>query len=169
MSYETCKPYSLFLILIYFCTSETVCVCVYAQSVSHVWLYHSVDCSPLVSSVHRAFQVRILEWVAISYSRGSSWPSDPACISCIGRQILYHWATKEAPLLWVEHFKWPDFKFIDSFFWLMKSAVEALYWIFQCSHYMLCSRIYALTLSGAFLRNPKKNLSWSCIVFSGIV
>jgi len=38
--------------------------------------------------------VRILEWVAISYTRGSSQPRDPTCvsyISCIGRQILYHW------------------------------------------------------------------------------
>ena len=32
---------------------------------------------------------RILEWVAISFSRGSSRPSDQAHVSCIGRQILY--------------------------------------------------------------------------------
>ena len=41
---------------------------------------------------------QILEWAAISYFRGSSWPRDQilvSCISCIGRQILYHW---EAPL-----------------------------------------------------------------------
>ena len=40
------------------------------------------------------------EWIAISYSRGSSWPRDQtqvSCISCIGRQILYHWASWEAP------------------------------------------------------------------------
>ena len=36
------------------------------------------------------FQARILEWVAISYSRGSSWPRGPTCVSCIGRWILYH-------------------------------------------------------------------------------
>ena len=41
-------------------------------------------------------QARVLEWVAVSFSRGSSWPRDPTCISCIGRQILYHWATWEA-------------------------------------------------------------------------
>ena len=39
---------------------------------------------------------RILEWVAISYSRGSSWPRDGTCVSCIGRPILYHWARWEA-------------------------------------------------------------------------
>ena len=37
-----------------------------------------------------SFQARILEWVAISFSRGSSWPRDQTCVfcvSCIGRQI----------------------------------------------------------------------------------
>ena len=35
---------------------------------------------------------RILEWAAILSSRGSSQPRDWACISCIGRHILCHWA-----------------------------------------------------------------------------
>ena len=54
-----------------------------------------MDCSPSGSSVHGIFQARTLEWVAISYSRGSSPPSDLtwiSCVSCIGRWILYHWA-----------------------------------------------------------------------------
>ena len=38
-----------------------------------------------VSSVRGILQARILEWVATSSSRGSSWPWDRACISCIGR------------------------------------------------------------------------------------
>ena len=38
------------------------------------------------------FPERMLDWVAIAYSKGSSWPRDPTCISCIGRQIIYHWA-----------------------------------------------------------------------------
>ena len=37
-------------------------------------LCDSMDCSPPGSSVHGIFQVRILKWVAISFSRGSSWP-----------------------------------------------------------------------------------------------
>ena len=52
------------------------------------------------SSVHRIFQARILECVAISSSRGSSWLSDRtriSWVSCIGNWILYHWATWEAP------------------------------------------------------------------------
>ena len=39
-------------------------------------------------------QTRILEWVAVSFSRGSSQPRDLTCVSCVGRQILYHWATR---------------------------------------------------------------------------
>ena len=43
------------------------------------------------------FQARILESTAISFSRGSSQPRDQIHISCVGRQILYHWATRDAP------------------------------------------------------------------------
>ena len=55
-----------------------------------------MDCSLPGSSVHEIFQARILEWVAISFSGGSSWPRVRTRISCIGRWILYHWATREA-------------------------------------------------------------------------
>ena len=48
------------------------------------------------SSVHGIFQTRILVWVVISVSRGDpSQPRDQTHISCIGRQILYHWVTWE--------------------------------------------------------------------------
>ena len=56
-----------------------------------------MDCNLPGSSVHGIFHARILEWVAISFSRGSSWPRYQTCVSCTGRQILYHWVTKEAP------------------------------------------------------------------------
>ena len=52
--------------------------------------------SPPGSSAHRISQARILEWAAISFSRGSSWPRDWTCISCFGRLVFYHWATREA-------------------------------------------------------------------------
>ena len=51
-----------------------------------------MDCSPPGSFVHGIFQERILEWVVISYSRGSSQPRNWTHISCTGRQILYHCA-----------------------------------------------------------------------------
>ena len=50
-------------------------------------------------SVHGISQARILQWVTISFSRGSSSPRGQTHISCIGRQILYHWATREAHVL----------------------------------------------------------------------
>ena len=55
-----------------------------------------MDCSLPGSSVYGICQARLLEWVAISFSRGSSWPRDKTYASCIGRGILYHSATREA-------------------------------------------------------------------------
>ena len=55
----------------------------------HPTLCDSMDCSPPGSSVHGIFQARILEWVAISFSRGFSWARHRTPVSCIGRQILY--------------------------------------------------------------------------------
>ena len=50
-----------------------------------------MDCSLQGYSVHWIFQARVLEWVAISFSRGSSRPRDQTQVSRIaGRQILYH-------------------------------------------------------------------------------
>ena len=56
-------------------------------------------CSPPGSSVLGISQARKLEWVAISFSRRSSWSRDWASISCISRWILYHWATSSVQLL----------------------------------------------------------------------
>ena len=47
-------------------------------------LYDPMDYSPPGSSVHRFSQARILEWVAISFFRGSSWPRDRTHVSYIG-------------------------------------------------------------------------------------
>ena len=55
--------------------------------------YNPMDCSPPGSSVHGVLQARILEWVAMSSSRESSWPRDwthVSYISCIERRVLYH-------------------------------------------------------------------------------
>ena len=57
-----------------------------------------MDCSPPGFLVHGILvHSRILPWVAISFSRGSSWFRDWTCISCVSRWILDHWATREAP------------------------------------------------------------------------
>ena len=59
-----------------------------------------MDCSSPGASVHGILQARILEWVAISFSRGSSWPRVQTYISyvsCIGRWVLYHLSHRETP------------------------------------------------------------------------
>ena len=55
-----------------------------------------LDCSPPGSSVYRISQARILEWVVTSFFRGCSQSRDQILVSCIGRWILYHSATREA-------------------------------------------------------------------------
>jgi hypothetical protein len=77
-------------------------MCVQVRSVAQSCLtcWDCIDCSPPGSSVQGIFPARILEWVAISSSRESSWPRDwiwVSYISWIGQRILYHWATWEAP------------------------------------------------------------------------
>ena len=67
---------------------------VYAQSC--LTLCDAMDYSLPGSSVHGIFQARILKRVAISYSKKSSWSRNWTCVSCIDRQIVYHWATWEA-------------------------------------------------------------------------
>ena len=55
-----------------------------------------MDCSPSGSSVHGISQARMLEWVAISFSRGSSWPRDWTHIFCIAGRFYTNWATRDA-------------------------------------------------------------------------
>ena len=58
-----------------------------------------MDCSLPGSSVHGILQVRILEWVAISFSRESSLPSNQTQVSCTTGRFFTNWATREAPTL----------------------------------------------------------------------
>ena len=59
-----------------------------------------MDCNPPGSSLYGIFQARILEWIAIFPSRGSSWPKDRTCVSwvsCVAGRFFYHlrhWASK---------------------------------------------------------------------------
>ena len=62
-------------------THVSVCVCVCVTQ-SCLTLCDSMDCSPPGSSVHGILQARIPEWVAISFSRGSSQPRDGTQASC---------------------------------------------------------------------------------------
>ena len=56
-----------------------------------------MDCSLPGSSEHRIVQARILEWVAISFCRGPSWPRDQTWVSWIAGGYLTAWATRVLP------------------------------------------------------------------------
>ena len=81
-----CKPG--FLIL------ETTCVCAFTHMTLATWLCNPMNYSPSVSSVHGIFQARILEWVAIPFSRGSFQPRDQGSNPC-----LLHWQVNS--LAWI--------------------------------------------------------------------
>ena len=60
-----------------------------------------MDCSLQGSPVQKIPQEWILEWVAISFTRGSSWARDQTLLSCIAGRFFTIWAIREAPyVLW---------------------------------------------------------------------
>ena len=98
-----------------------------------------VDCSPSGSSVHGLLQARILEWSAISYSRGSSRPRDRTCISwdsCTGRWILYQWATWKAPANSAENLLFggcgPNLSPLFMQYWTRHHRTQFHYWENGC-------------------------------------
>ena len=62
-----------------------------------------------VSSVHGILQARILEWVAIPFSKGSSWPRDRTQVSCTAGRHFNLWATREALWLNISFIKFVSF------------------------------------------------------------
>ena len=73
-----------------------------SESVSQscLTLCDPMDWIPPGSSVHGISQARILEWVDIPFSRGSSWPRDQTHISCIAGRFFTVWAAREAQEYW---------------------------------------------------------------------
>ena len=81
------------------------CVCTWVQLC--LTLGDPMDCSSPGSCVQRIFQARVLEWVAVTYSKGSSQPRDRTRVSCgfcISKWILYHCTTGEGHPLCTGHF-----------------------------------------------------------------
>ena len=58
-------------------------------------LWGLMDCSPSGSSVHGILQARILEWVAVPFSRGSFRPRDQTQVSFIAGRFFTIWATRD--------------------------------------------------------------------------
>ena len=108
------------------------------------WWYHvaqscptlcdPMDCSPPGSSVHGLLQARILEWLAISSSRGTSLPRDWAHVSCIGRRDSLPLSHQGSP--WV--------------------CVCAYIYIYACAHTHMLKLIKMYTLKiHLYLHSPK--------------
>ena len=103
-------------------------VCVFSCSLVSSSLDH-MNCSLPGSSLHGLFQARTLEWVSTSNFRGSSQPRGwtcVSCISCVGRQTLYHWATgKACHVVRVQVFLW-DYHFNSSWY-IHRSGITGSY------------------------------------------
>jgi len=108
-----------------------ICMCVCACVLNHfsrVGLCDPMDCSPPGSSVHGILQAGILEWVAISYSRGASQTRDQICIShvsCIGRRVLVHLHHLGSPCVCVCNIYITSLSIID--WWTLRLFLELCY------------------------------------------
>ena len=79
-------------------THSSWCICYKWVLVvqSYLTLWDPMDCRLPGFSVHGVLQARILRWVAIPFSRGSSLPRDQTQVSCPAGRSSTVWATKEA-------------------------------------------------------------------------
>ena len=88
---EVCQSVSVLLICSFVSFFQILHMwCVLAVQ-SCLTLWDPKDCSPPGSSILGIFQARILEWVAILFSRGSSWPRNRTQISCITGTFFTIW------------------------------------------------------------------------------
>ena len=69
-----------------------------------------MDCSPPGSSDHGIFQARILKWLAISFSRGSSWPRDQTCTSCLAG---FTTEPPREPFVWMDWLRLLDLPLLE--------------------------------------------------------
>ena len=109
---------------------------------SCVTLCGPVDCSPPGSSVQGISQARILEWVAISFSRGSSWPGDRIHVSCMAGEFFTIEPLRK-PIIWF---------FSVCFFWSVQLKVCQFCLSFQRTNFWfhLFSLLFSLFLIALF-------------------
>ena len=86
---QECWAYALIMWYKSLTQNLSLQVVVFVQSLSRVQLFcDPMDCSLPCGSVHGILQARILEWVAIPFSRGSSWPRDGIRVSSLAGDSL---------------------------------------------------------------------------------
>ena len=111
LNYELCRNtlfiFQIFMVFfqIYFCYKCVIVRQVVVWSLNHVRLFcDSINSNPPGFSVHGISKATILEWVAISFFRGSFWPRDWTHISCgsgkLAGGFFTSWATSEAQEYW---------------------------------------------------------------------
>ena len=108
--------------------------------ISGVRLCDPVDCSPPGSSVHGILQARILEWVAVSFSRGTSWPMSPtlwadASLTELRRKLL-QWSAR-----------WRLFPSV------LSGGLFTYHWVLRVLKYILDTSFF-------LIRYDKGNQSW---------
>ena len=90
--------YTLYNICTHPIIYTNILILLFSHQVPSHFSFDPIDCSLPVSSIYEIYRARILKWIIISFSTGSSHPRDWTCflrlLYC--RQILYHWATREA-------------------------------------------------------------------------
>ena len=87
------KRYQVSMFKFIVCISGHVCMCVLSYSATSDSFCDPMECSSPDFFFHGISQTRILEWITTPFSRESSPPRDQTHVSCIGRQILYYWAS----------------------------------------------------------------------------
>jgi len=93
-------------------------------------------CSPRGSSVCGILQARTLEWVAILFSRASSWPRDQVQLSCTVGRFFTIWATRDKTAVVlttpnsIATFQW--LLYVESFQWHSTHSLQTC--IFLCSY-----------------------------------
>ena len=123
------------------------------KSLSHVWLCDPMNCSPPGSSIHRIFQARILEWVAISFSRVSSRCRDTTPVSHIAGILFTIWDTR-----CLINFS-ENFRYIQTF--------SSLQHITMCpiTRHFVFILDYLFHLSGLFQTQPQMSYHFICKEF----
>ena len=74
---------------------SSLCCCLVCKSYPTLW--EPMDYSPSGSYLYGILQARLLKWVAIAFSRGSSWPGDRTQVFWIVGRFFTIWATRESP------------------------------------------------------------------------
>ena len=93
-----------------------------------------MDCKPPGSSVHEIFQARILEWVAISFSRGSSQPRDRTRVSCTAGRFFADWATREALYMCLSCIcVYSKHIYVQCFQILLNSLITKIIYVYPCN------------------------------------